>query len=79
MGTPLSPDKSSFIELANHRMPFGKYKGRRLIDLPETYLVWFAGEGFPKGKLGDQLRALYEIKRNGLEYLFEPYRFRDPS
>lgn len=70
MGIPVTPDKTAFIELAVHRMPFGKYKGYRLIDLPEPYLVWFHGQGFPPGKLGQQLKALYEIKRNGLEYLF---------
>lgn len=51
-------------------MPFGKYKGLRLIDLPEPYLVWFSRKGFPSGVLGGQLREVYEIKRNGLEYLF---------
>jgi len=56
------------------RMPFGKYKGLRLIDLPEPYVVWFAGQGFPEGKLGDMLRTVYEIKVNGLEYLFEKLR-----
>ena len=56
------------------RMPFGRYAGRRLIDLPEPYVVWFAQQGFPEGKLGDMLRAVFEIKVNGLEYLFEPLR-----
>lgn len=64
----------ALIELARARMPFGKYKDRLLIDLPEPYVVWFAGKGFPKGKLGDMLRTIYEIKVNGLEYLFEPFR-----
>jgi uncharacterized protein (DUF3820 family) len=53
------------------RMPFGKYKGLRLVDLPEPYLVWFSRKGFPKGHLGELLQATYEIKRNGLEYLFK--------
>ncbi len=48
-------------------MPFGRYKGRKLLDLPEPYLVWFHGQGFPKGKLGSQLALMYEIKSNGLE------------
>lgn len=58
-------------ELAQTRMPFGKYKGLRLVDLPEPYVVWFSRKGFPKGKLGDMLRIVYEIKVNGLEYLFK--------
>ncbi|NNG01720.1 MAG: DUF3820 family protein [Desulfobacteraceae bacterium] len=68
------PDPQVMFDLANMRMPFGKYKDRRLIDLPEAYVVWFSQKGFPKGKLGDMLRMLYEIKANGLEYLFGPFR-----
>jgi len=67
-------DHKELIELAAARMPFGKYQGRRLIDLPESYLVWFAGQGFPEGKLGKMLQAVYEIKLNGLEGLFDPLR-----
>jgi len=72
LGTVLKPDKQAFEALTKVRMPFGKYKGRRLVDLPEPYLVWFSRQGFPPGKLGKQLRTVYEIKRNGLEYLFKP-------
>ncbi len=61
-------------ELANMRMPFGKYSGRRLIELPETYLIWFSNKGFPKGKLGDMMRSVLEIKTNGLEYLLTPLK-----
>ncbi len=67
-------DHRKLLELAAMRMPFGKYAGRRLIDLPEGYVVWFAQEGFPAGKLGDMLRTVYEIKVNGLEYLFDALR-----
>lgn len=63
-----------FIELARMKMPFGKYSGRLLIDLPEPYVVWFSQQGFPRGKLGEMLRIVYEIKTNGLEYLFDPLR-----
>ena len=63
-----------FLDLSRAKMPFGKYSGRLLIDLPEPYVVWFAQQGFPKGKLGEQLATIYEIKVNGLEYLFEPFR-----
>ena len=61
-------------DLVTHRMPFGKYKGRLLCDLPEPYLVWFHQEGFPPGKLGQQIATLYEIKLNGLEYLLQPLK-----
>lgn len=59
------------IELVSTRMPFGKYKDRILCDLPEPYLVWFHQKGFPSGKIGMLLSALYEIKINGLQYLLE--------
>ena len=62
------------IELVNTRMPFGKYAGRFLCDLPEPYLVWFRQKGFPPGKIGEQLSAIYEIKVNGLEYLLKPLK-----
>ncbi len=62
------------IELTNTRMPFGKYKDRFLCDLPEPYLVWFHQKGFPPGKIGTQLSAIYEIKINGLEYLLKPLK-----
>ena len=68
------PDAAVLLELAKIRMPFGKYKERRLIDLPEPYVIWFAQKGFPPGQLGDMLRMVYEIKVNGLEYLFKPLR-----
>ena len=67
-------DHKALLELADMRMPFGKYAGRRLVDLPEPYVVWFSQQGFPSGKLGKMLQTVYEIKVNGLEYLFEPLR-----
>lgn len=67
-------ERQTLLELAEMRMPFGKYKGRLLIDLPEPYVVWFSQRGFPAGKLGEMLRIVYEIKLNGLEYLFKPLR-----
>ncbi|PLY01350.1 MAG: hypothetical protein C0623_05515 [Desulfuromonas sp.] len=67
-------DHRQLLELARARMPYGKHAGLLLIDLPEPYVVWMAGEGFPQGKLGEMLRAVYEIKVNGLEYLFDPLR-----
>ena len=67
-------DPQMLIELVRMRMPFGKYKDRILCDLPESYLVWFHQKGFPPGKIGVLLSALYEIKLNGLEYLLKPIR-----
>ncbi|MEZ4600974.1 MAG: DUF3820 family protein [Syntrophotaleaceae bacterium] len=67
-------DHAALLELAEMRMPFGKHAGLRLIDLPEPYVIWFAKQGFPEGKLGRMLGIVYEIKVNGLEYLFEPLR-----
>jgi uncharacterized protein (DUF3820 family) len=61
-------------ELAKTRMPFGKYKGRLLLDLPEPYVVWFSQKGFPAGRLGQLLNIVYEVKLNGLEQLFAPLR-----
>lgn len=63
-------------DLVTIQMPFGKYKGRIICDLPESYLVWFQQEGFPPGKLGEMIATLYEIKLNGLEYLLEPLKKR---
>ncbi len=67
-------DHQALLELAAARMPFGKHAGLLLIDLPEPYVVWLARQGFPEGKLGRMLQAVYEIKLNGLEYLFAPLR-----
>jgi uncharacterized protein (DUF3820 family) len=56
------------------RMPFGRYQGTRLIDLPEPYVVWFKRKGFPRGRFGMLLATLYEIKSNGLEPLLAALR-----
>jgi uncharacterized protein len=62
-------------ELVNVKMPFGKYKGRFICDLPEAYFVWFIQKGgFPEGKIGILLATMYEIKLNGLEYLLKPLK-----
>jgi len=63
------PQSDILITLTTMPMPFGKYKGVVLCNLPEPYLVWFKQKGFPAGKLGMLLETLYEIKLNGLEYL----------
>jgi uncharacterized protein (DUF3820 family) len=67
-------DREMLLDLVSVRMPFGKYKGRVLCDLPQAYLVWFERKGFPPGRIGLLLSALHVIKVNGLEYLLKPLR-----
>ena len=66
--------KEDLISIAKTPMPFGKYKGRLLIDLPEPYLLWFANKGFPEGKLGQLMALTLEIKVNGLTDLIVPLK-----
>lgn len=66
-----SEDLKKLVTLA---MPFGKYKGRVIADLPGHYLNWFAREGFPKGELGRLLALVQEIDHNGLKSLLDPLR-----
>ena len=63
-------------KLVEMRMPFGKYEGRLLADLPGNYLNWFAREGFPRGELGRLLARMHEIDHNGLSALLDPLRPR---
>lgn len=67
------------LAAASMRMPFGRFEGTRLIDLPEPYLVWFNREGFPESRLGERMALMHEIKVNGLEKLIRPLlgKFRD--
>lgn len=68
-------EKENLPEIANTLMPFGKYKGRALIDLPEEYLLWFARKGeFPSGHLGELLQLTLAIKVEGLEGLVKPLK-----
>lgn len=72
--TPASagaPDPNHLMELANYKMPFGKYKDRLLVEIPEYYYVWFRQKGFPQGKLGRMMQEMYELKLNGLEGLLQ--------
>ncbi len=68
----MNTEHENLVRLANAKMPFGKYAGRYLVDLPEAYVLWFKQKGFPAGELGRQLEAIAEIKTNGLEYLIRP-------
>ncbi|WP_353981342.1 DUF3820 family protein [Salinicola endophyticus] len=63
-------------KLVSVRMPFGKYEGRLIADLPGPYLAWFAREGFPRGEIGQLLALMHEIDHNGLSDLLEPLRRR---
>jgi uncharacterized protein (DUF3820 family) len=72
-----TPDPKELMQIARMRMPFGRYAGTRLIDLPEPYVVWFRNRGYPKGRLGALFSTLYEIKANGLESLLAS--LREPS
>lgn len=67
------------IDLVTKTMPFGKYKNRLLCDIPEYYLVWLKGKGFPEGKLGMWLSTLYEIRLNGLEDILVELKKNYPS
>lgn len=68
---PMGFQPELLIEMMRYKMPFGKYKDTPLSRLPVSYLEWFAREGFPQGKLGILLQTVYEIKINGLDYLFD--------
>ncbi len=71
-------DPTDLYKIANMEMPFGKYKGRILLDLPEAYISWFSREGWPAGELGRLLAQLYDIKINGLSHLIAPLRNKLP-
>ncbi|WP_038905486.1 DUF3820 family protein [Dickeya zeae] len=72
-------EKEDLLAIATTPMPFGKYKGRMLIDLPEEYLLWFARKGeFPAGRLGELMQMTLAIKIEGLQGLIKPLRRPSP-
>ncbi|GCC50244.1 hypothetical protein SanaruYs_04590 [Chryseotalea sanaruensis] len=70
----MSFDPTLLLDLVRMRMPFGKYKGVILCNLPVSYLEWFQRKGYPNGKLGMLLQTMFEIKLNGLDYLLDPLK-----
>ncbi len=74
-----SPDAHILLELVKTSMPYGRYAGTVLCDLPVSYLEWFERTGFPEGRLGMLLRTMFEIKINGLDYLLQPLKRRSFS
>ena len=62
----VTPDRQVLIDIVQTKMPFGKYKGTLICDLPVYYLEWLKNKGFPAGKMGMMLSTTYEIKINGL-------------
>ena len=70
----MEQDKEFLIATAKMKMPFGKYKGTYLSDIPEYYMVWYKNKGFPDGKLGKMMGLVYELKLNGLEPILRKIR-----
>ena len=72
----LAPNAEFLKKLLKTKMPYGKYKGLYLVDLPESYVVWYHSKVFPSGQLGKMLSTVYEIKLNGLEAMIDELRTR---
>ena len=72
----LAPNAEFLKKLLKTKMPYGKYKGLYLVDLPESYVIWYHSQGFPSGQLGKMLSTVYEIKLNGLEGMINELRTR---
>ena len=70
----MNPQQQHLIDLVRTKMPYGKYKGTYISDLPEFYLVWYRNKGFPAGKLGQLMGTAYEIKLNGIEKVLDPIK-----
>ena len=67
-------DSNLLLDLVKMQMPYGKYKGYLICNIPESYLLWYKDKGFPKGKLGDLMATMFEIRVNGLEHLLTPLK-----
>ena len=65
-------EEKDLLKVARWKMPFGRFQGKALINLPEEYLLWFVDRGFPQGELGRMMQLTLEIKINGLEELIYP-------
>ncbi len=72
----MNSNSQHLIKLAKAKMPFGKYKDRFLIDIPEEYLLWAFQKNIAKGELEKALKEIYEIKLNGLDYLIRPLIYK---
>ena len=75
----MDENQEHLIQLAHTKMPFGKYEGWYLIDIPEYYIVWYRNKGLPHGVLGEQLQLIYELKANGLEDLIRNIKKKYPK
>lgn len=69
-----APNPQLLKDLVKTEMPFGKYKGRLICNLPTSYLEWFQTKGVPKGKIGVLLETMFVIRTEGLDYLLEPLK-----
>ena len=70
----MNPQQQHMIDLVRTKMPFGKYKGTYVCDLPEYYLVWYRQKGFPPGKLGQLMATAYEVRLNKIEKVLDPLK-----
>ena len=73
MNKPHNQQQQDIIDALNQIMPYGKYKGRYLCELPSHYLGWFNRQGFPNNKLGQQMALVFELDHNNLMHLFSQY------
>lgn len=74
MDTSPTPNPEILLKTLSYKMPYGKYKGVTIADLPVSYLEWFKNKGFPKGTLGMLMATVYEIKINGLQDILKKLR-----